>query len=107
MELKSQNYITLLMIILSVEFSVEKLLKILVRESQIATDWFKENNMIINAGKFQAIIMKQNSDMCNQYTLNIKGNEVIKPLQKKSVKLLNINIDNKSFCDEHISILCQ
>ena len=40
-----------------------------MRERQIATDWFKENNMIANADKFQAIIMKGNSDMCNQYTV--------------------------------------
>ena len=36
----------------SAEFSVEKLLKTLKRESQIATDWFKENNMVVNADKF-------------------------------------------------------
>ena len=42
----------------SAEFSVEKLLKTLERENQIATDGFKENNMIVNAHKFQAIIVK-------------------------------------------------
>ena len=36
--------------------------------------------------------MKQNSDMCNQYTLNIDGNQVT---LEKSVKLLGINIDDK------------
>ena len=45
--------------ILSEKFSVEKLLKTLERESQIATVWFKENNMIFNAYKFQATIVKQ------------------------------------------------
>ena len=54
--------------ILSEKFSVEKLLKTLERESQIATVWFKENNMIFNAYKFQATIVKQISAMCNQYT---------------------------------------
>ena len=49
----------------SAESSVEKLLKTLERERQIATDWFKENNMIVNADKFQATIVKPNSDMCN------------------------------------------
>ena len=73
------------------EFSDEKLLETLERRSQIATDWFKENNMIVNADKFQAIIVKRNSDMCNQYTLNIDGNRAI---SEKSVKLLGINIDN-------------
>ena len=45
--------------ILSETFSVEKLLKTLERQSQIATAWFKENNMIFNAYKFQATIVKQ------------------------------------------------
>ena len=68
-------------------FLFEKLLKTLERESQIATDWFKENNMIVNADTFQAIIVKRNSDMCNQYTLNIDGNQVT---SEKSVKLLGL-----------------
>ena len=85
------------------EFSVEKLLKTLERESQIVTDWFRENNMIVNADTFQAIIVKRNSDMCNQYTLNIDGSQVT---SEKSVKLLGINIDSKISFDEHISLLC-
>ena len=32
--------------------------------------------MIVNADKFQAIIVKRNLDVCNQYTLNIDGNQV-------------------------------
>ena len=48
--------------------------------------------MIVNADKFQAIIVKQNSDMCNQYTLNIDGSQVT---SEKSVKLLGINTDDK------------
>ena len=28
------------------------------RESEIATDWFKENNMFENAEKFRTIIVK-------------------------------------------------
>ena len=76
----------------SAEFSVKKLLKTLERESQIATDWLKENNMIVDADKFQVIILKRNSNMCNQYTLNIHGNQVT---SEKSVKPLGINIDDK------------
>ena len=79
-------------------------MKTLELESQIATDWFKENNMIVNADKFQAIIVKQNSDMCNQYTLNIDGNQVT---LEKFVKLLGVTIDNKSSFDEHVSSLCK
>ena len=53
--------------------------------------------MIVNAGKCQAIIVKQNSDVCNQYTLNIDDNQVT---SEKYVKLLGINIDNKLSFDE-------
>ena len=74
------------------------------RESWIVTDWFKENKMIINADKFQAIIVKRNLDMFNQYTLNIDGNQVT---SEKSVKLLGINIDIKLSFDEPVSLICQ
>ena len=42
--------------------------------------------------------------MCNQYTLNIDGNQVS---SEKSVKLLGINIDNKLPFDEHVTSLCK
>ena len=60
--------------------------------------------MIVNPDKFQAIIEKRISDMCNQYTLNIDGNQVT---SEKSVKLLGINIDNKLSFDEQVSSLCK
>ena len=69
----------------SAEFFVEKLLKTPERESKIAIDWFKENKMIVNADKFQAIIVKRYSDMWNQYTVNTDGSKVT---SEKSVKLL-------------------
>ena len=58
--------------------------------------------MVVNIDKFLAIIVKQNSDMCNQYALNIDGNQVT---SEKSVKLISINIDNKLSFDEHFSSL--
>ena len=60
--------------------------------------------MIVNADKFQAIIVRPNSDMINQYTLNIDDNQVT---SKKSVTLLGINNDNRLSFDEHVSSLCK
>ena len=60
--------------------------------------------MIVNADKFQPIIVKRNSNMCNQYILNIDGNQVT---SEKSVKLLGINIDNKLSFIKHVSSLCK
>ena len=42
----------------SQECTLEKLFKTIKRESEIATDWFKENNMFENAEKFRTIIVK-------------------------------------------------
>ena len=71
---------------------------------KLGNDWFKENNMIANPYKFQAIIVKRNPDLGNQYTLNIDGNQVT---SEKSVKLLGINIYNNLSFDERLSSLCK
>ena len=58
---KSHNFTTLLwQYYLISKVFVEKLLKTLERESQTATNCFKENSMIVNADRFQVIILKQN-----------------------------------------------
>ena len=76
----------------------------LERKNQIATDWCKENNMIVNVDIFQAIIVKQNSDRSNQYTLDIDGNQVT---PEKCVKPLGINIDNKLPFNEWVPSVCK
>ena len=85
--------------VLSAKFSAETLLETLEIESQIATEWFKDNSITLNAGKFQAIIVKQNSYISKQYILHIDGNQVT---SEKSVNLLGTNIDNKLSFDEHV-----
>ena len=46
----------------SADFSVEKLMETLERESWISSDWLKENNMIVHPDKFWKILLKWNSD---------------------------------------------
>ena len=64
----------------------------LEREIQIATDWFEKDNMIVNAEKFEAIIVRRNSDRNNQYTLDIDSNSVT---SEKCVQLIGIDFDKK------------
>ena len=97
-----KNYTALLVAILF--HRQKKLMETLERASQIAADWFKENNMLVNPDTFQAIIVKRNSDMNNQHTPNIDGNQTT---SEKSVKLLDINTDNKLSFDEHVFLLCK
>ena len=37
--------------------SIEKLIKVLGKESKSAIDWFRTNDVIVNLDKFQAMIM--------------------------------------------------
>ena len=60
--------------------------------------------MIVNADKFQAIIVKRNQIMSTQYTLNIDDNQVT---SEKCVKLLGININNKLSFAERVCSLCK
>ena len=39
--------------------STDDLLKILKEESESAVKWFRENNMIVNTEKFQAIVLQK------------------------------------------------
>ena len=50
--------------------------------------------------QFSSNYSKMNSDVSNQYTLNINGKQVT---LEKSVKLLSFHIDNKLSFDEHVS----
>ena len=51
-------------------YSIQELIKILESESEIAIKWFKDNKMIVNPDKFQAILIDKRQ---NSHT-----NEVIK-----------------------------
>ena len=67
-------------------------------------NWFKENEMIVNPDKFQAIVMNKHGKMNNSYKINI-GSTQIK--SKTSVDLLGINIVNMLNFDDHIASLCK
>ena len=67
-------------------------------------NWFNENKMIINPGKFQPIIIdKRKQDHTNEiFKIGSKEIKVV-----SQVKLLGIEIDNKLNFEHHINYTCK
>ena len=72
------------------------------QDSASAVSWFKQNEMIVNADKFQAIILNKKEAEA-KYKLTIDDNDIE---STKSVKLLSITTDDHLRFDQHISNLC-
>ena len=68
-------------------------------ESEIAIKWFKDNEMIVNPDKFQAIIINRHQKVEENYSLNFND---IKIKTSNSVELLGIEIDNNLNFNSHI-----
>ena len=83
--------------------TIEELINNLETESEIATKWFKDNNMIVNPEKFQTIIIDRKGQKNNPINLKIDGKTI---KSENSVKLLGIEIDSKLNFEKHISDLC-
>ena len=83
--------------------NVSKLINILQSESEVITDWFKKNQMIVNPDKFQVIIIdKKKGDHTNENV--VIDNKQIKNIP--SVELLGIQLDDKLSFSPHISNIC-
>ena len=86
-------------------YSTDDLLKTLKEESESAVKWFRENKMIVNPDKFQAIVLRKGSKI-NKTNITL-NNENITINTSKSVKILEITIGNKLNFEEDISVLCK
>ena len=73
-------------------------MKTLEQESESTVSWFKQNEIIVNADKFQAITLNKKENEA-KYKLTIDNNDME---STKSVKL----IDDRLRFDQHISNLC-
>ena len=71
------------------------LLKTLEQESESAVGWFKQNEMILNEGKFQAIILNKKESEA-KYKLTIDKNDIE---STKSVKLVGTLVWHFSTCE--------
>ena len=84
--------------------TVSQLIDMLELESNIATDWFTKNEMIINPDKFQAIILDKKKSNLTNIPLTIH-NQTIKSVP--SVELLAIHLDDKLNFNLLISNTCR
>ena len=78
------------------------LIKILETEGELSVGWFRENEMVVNSDKFQAIILNRKEAQA-AHKLIIDNKEI---KRTNSIKLLGINIDDQLKFNEHISVLC-
>ena len=86
----------------SVSKEKETLLTTLEKDSEIAVDWFRRNNMIVNPEKPRSMIL-QRSENSDAHTIEINGNKIE---TTNSVDLLGIHPDNRLTFDDHIFALC-
>ena len=83
--------------------SLETTKEVLVDESIICIDWFKNNKMQANPDKFQAIMLGLQGFL-NCKSLNLNGIEI---KCEDSVKLLCVTFDYMLIFDIHISNICK
>ena len=84
--------------------TIQELIESLESECEVALNWFNENKMIVNPGKFQTIIIdKRKQDHTNEI-FKIGSKEIRIAFQ---VKLLGVEIDNKLNFEQHINRICK
>ena len=79
--------------------TIPDLISILEVESTKAIEWFRNNEMIVNPEKFQAIIFKKSQNDTSSFTLNFDGKQIE---TSSSVILLGIEIDDMMIFKKHI-----
>ena len=83
--------------------SIRDLISILESESEIAINWFHDNEMIVNPDKFQAIIINKHGKLKeNKHILKFNEYEIT---SKNSVALLGVEIDDRLIFNSHIQTL--
>ena len=74
------------------------------KELEIIISWFKNNKMIVNPEKFQAIILDKQKHNFSNMTIKFynKTIEIV-----SSVRLLYVELDNKLNLSRHVSNICK
>ena len=84
--------------------NIKNLIHLLESECSVAIKWFKDNKMIVNPGKFQAIILDKKKNNHTQEIIKIGKNDV---KVKSSVKFLGVQIDSELNFNLHIANICR
>ena len=84
--------------------NVSKLINISQSESEVITDWFKKNQMIVNSDKFQVKIIDKKKGVHTNENVVIDNNQI---KNVPSVELLGIQLDDKLSSSPHISNICK
>ena len=82
--------------------TLEELKITLCSEANIAINWLKDNKMIVNPDKFQAIVLSKSKKSINT-TFTIEGHQIN---SSNAVKLLGVLLDDTLSFDKHVSKLC-
>ena len=86
------------------EETIQNLIALLETESNTDIEWFQNNKMMVNPGKFQAITIDKKKKCHTNETLKI-GDKIIKA--SSSVKLFGVQIDDQLNFNLHISNICR
>ena len=82
------------------EETIQNLIALLETECNTVIEWFQNNKMMVNPGKFQAIIIDKKKKCHTNETLKI-GDKIIKA--SSSVKLVGVQIHDQLNFNLHIS----
>ena len=74
---------------------------------EITIQWFKNNFIFVNPGKFQVKVINKFRKMENKHEMYIVNIENKKITSKHFVRLLGIETDNQLNFDNHVSTLCK
>ena len=84
--------------------TIQELVSILEKESEVAIKWFRDNGMSVNPEKFHGIVINRCGRYPDVHKMNFAGFEIT---TEKIVNLLGVDLDYKLNFNKHIGSLCK
>ena len=80
---------------------VESVETILYDPAQVAANWYSDNFLLANKGKFQAMVIRSRGKDISKICLKADNEEIEQTL----LKLLGVNIDHQLSFSEHVKFI--